>query len=325
MIIDVHNHFYPRAYLDAVKRGNCVARAGQDPDGNLLIIYEGDFNIVHPGHRDAAFRLGEIERNGIDCQVLSMTTPGVHIEEETLAIELARATNEGFRDIVKSSGGRFEAFAALPLQAPERAAEELRYSVTRLGLKGGTLFTNVNGRNLDEPAFEPVLKAAVELDVPLFLHPTTPVPADSYMDFRLAATVGFTVDTTLCIARLIFAGLLDRYPGLKLITSHLGGCLPYLAERLDRGYAVYPELKGVSRKPTDYLRQVYYDCVLFDPRAVAFAVETLGADQFMAGSDYPHQIGSLEKARTVIDALPFGDGVKSKIRSGNAARVLRLA
>ena len=325
MIIDVHNHFYPKAYLDAVQRGTCVARAAQDADGNLLIVYEGDFNIVHPGHRDAGFRLEEITRNDIDCQVLSMTTPGVHIEEQGLAIGLARATNEGFSDIVRSSGGRFEAFAALPLQAPEHAAEELRFAVTSLGLTGGTLFTNVNGRNLDHPDFEPVFRTAVELDVPLFLHPTTPVPAESYMDFRLAATVGFTVDTTLCISRLIFSGLLDRYPGLKIISSHLGGCLPYLAERLDRGYAVYPELGGATRRPSDYLKEIYYDCVLFDPKAVSFAVDTLGVGQFMAGSDYPHQIGSLEKARTVIDALPLDETAKSKIRSGNAVRVLRLA
>ncbi|MDP2856921.1 MAG: amidohydrolase family protein [Bacillota bacterium] len=325
MIIDVHNHFYPKAYLDAVKRGTCVARTAEDTDGNLLIVYEGDFNIVHPGHRDAGFRLEELARNSIDCQVLSMTTPGVHIEESGFAIELAREVNEGFRDIVKSSGGRFEAFAALPLQAPERAADELRYAVTSLGLKGGTLFTNVNGANLDHPDFEPVFSTAAALGAPLFFHPTTPVPSDSYLDFRLAATVGFTVDTTLSISRLIFSGLLDRYPGLKIISSHLGGCLPYLAERLDRGYSVYPELRGAARRPSDYLKGIYYDCVLFDARAVAFAVDTLGASQFMAGSDYPHQIGSLEKARTVIDALPFDEATKSGIRSGNALRVLGMA
>jgi aminocarboxymuconate-semialdehyde decarboxylase len=325
VIVDVHNHFYPKAYLDAVRQGTCVARAGEDADGNLLIIYEGDFNIVHPGHRDAAFRLEEIARNAIDCQVLSMTTPGVHIEERGFAIELARAVNEGFRDIVRASGGRFEAFAALPLQAPGAAADELEHAVTALGLKGGTLFTNVNGRNLDHPDFEPVFETAARLGAPLFFHPTTPVPSTPYMDYRLAATVGFTVDTTLCISRLVFSGLLDRHPGLKVISSHLGGCLPYLAERLDRGYLVYPELRGAARRPSDYLREIYYDCVLFDERTVTFAVDTMGVDQFMAGSDYPHQIGSLEKARAVIDALPFDEAAKSRIRSGNAQRVLNLA
>lgn len=324
MIIDVHNHFYPRAYLDAVKKGGCVAKAGTDGDGNLLIIYEGDFNIVDPGHRDEDFRLQKIAENGIDMQVLTMTTPGVHIEEASRGIEMARASNEGFAEVVKKSGGHFQAMAALPLQAPEAAADELRHAVTRLGLKGGTLFTNINGRTVDLPEFEPVFRAAVDLDVPLFIHPTTPVPADNYLDFRLAASVGFTVDTTLCVSRLIFAGVFDRFPGLRIVSSHLGGNLPYLAERLDRCAAVYPELASLKKKPSDYLKQVFYDCVLFEPKTVAYAVDFLGDSQFMAGSDYPHQIGSLEGAVQVIADLPFEDSVKERIRSGNAKRVFTL-
>lgn len=324
MIIDVHNHFYPEAYLDAVKKGGCVAKAGTDSEGNLLIVYEADFNIVDRGHRDEDFRLDEMARHGIDCQVLTMTTPGVHVEEPSRGVDLARAVNEEFAAIVKKSGGHYQAMAALALQSPREAAEELRFAVTRLGLKGGTLFTNVNGKTLDLPEFEPIFSAAVDLDVPLFIHPTTPVPAQAYLDYRLAAIVGFTVDTTLCVSRLIFAGVFDRLPALKIVSSHLGGALPYLAERLDRGFAAYPELKGIRKKPSDYLKQVFYDCVLFDPKTVAFAVDLLGDTQFMAGSDYPHQIGSLAKAVKVIEDLPFGKDVKERIFEGNARRVYKL-
>ncbi|MEX0974133.1 MAG: amidohydrolase family protein [Bacillota bacterium] len=324
MIIDVHNHFYPKAYLDAVKKGDCVAKAAKDASGNLLVVYEGDFNVVDRGHADAAFRVEEIKRHGIDLQVLTMTTPGVHVEEKSRGIEMARAVNEGFAEIVKSSGGHFQAMAALPLQSPKDAAAELVHSVKELGLCGGTVFTNVNGKTLDLPEFEPLLAAAVDLDVPLFIHPTTPTPSTSYLDYRLAATVGFTFDTTVCVSRLIFSGAMDRFPRLKLISSHLGGTLPYLSERLDRGYLAYPECKKVQGLPSEYLKRVYYDCVLFDPRTVAYAVDVFGASQFMVGSDYPHQIGSLAKAVSVIEDLPFANEVKEQIFGGNARRLFKF-
>jgi len=324
MIVDVHNHFYPKAYLDAVKKGGSVAKAAEDAAGNLLIVYEGDFNVVDRGHADASFRLEEIGRYGIDCQILSMTTPGVHIEEKSRGIELARAVNEGFAEIVKASRGHFRALAALPLQSPKDAADELVHAVRKLGLAGGTVFSNVNGKMIDLPEFEPLLAAASDLDVPLFIHPTTPVPSTEFLDYRLAATVGFTVDTTVCVARLIFSGTLDRFPKLKIIASHLGGSLPYLAERLDRGYLAYPECKKVKGLPSEYLKRVYYDCVLFDPKTVAFAVGQMGASQFMVGSDYPHQIGSLQKAVKVVEDLPFSSDVKEQIFGGNAKRLFRL-
>jgi aminocarboxymuconate-semialdehyde decarboxylase len=324
MVIDVHNHFYPRAYLEIVKKGGCVAKAGTGEGGEPTIIYEGDFNYVDRGHRDEQFRLMEMDKAGVDIQVLSMTTPGVHVEEAGRGVEMARAVNEGFQSIVKESAGRYKALAALPLQVPAKAAEELEYAVTRLSLSGGTMFTNANGKFFDSPEFEPIFETAQRLDVPLFFHPTTPHPADLFLDYRLAATVGFTVDTTLSISRLIFSGMLDKYPRLKIVASHLGGNLPYLAERLDRGYAVYPECQKPLNKPSDYLKKIYYDCVLFDPRAVAFAVDTLGVNQFMAGSDYPHQIGSMEKAVSVIRSLPYDTTTRETISSVNAKRVFKI-
>lgn len=324
MIIDVHNHFYPRAYLDEIAGGKCRAKMGRDQSGDPVIFYEGDFNIVDRGHRDAGFRLGEIARHGIDLQVLTMTTPGVHIEEEGRGVEMARAVNEGFAEVVRNTGGRFQALASLPLQTPDRAARELEYAVKNLGLKGGIVFTNINGRTLDLPEFDPVLEVAEKLSVPLFIHPTTPSPSRAFLDYRLVATVGFPTDTTLCIARLIFAGVLDRHPGLKIVSSHLGGTLPYLAERLDRGYRAYPECRKIERAPSEYLKEIFYDCVLFHRETVEFAVKTIGSTQFMAGSDYPHQIGSLAGAVRVVESLRIPEQEKEMIRSGNARRVFDL-
>ncbi|HPP38059.1 MAG TPA: amidohydrolase family protein, partial [Thermosynergistes sp.] len=142
--IDVHNHFYPPSYLKALKEGSGVAKVAEDADGNYILSYEGDYNVIVPGHRDIAYRLEVIEEAGIEAQVLSLTTPGVHIEEKNRDIALAKKANDDFAEIAKRYPGRFYALAALPLQAPEAAAEELERSVKELGLKGGTLFTNVD-------------------------------------------------------------------------------------------------------------------------------------------------------------------------------------
>ena len=323
--IDVHNHFYSPAYLKELKKGTYVTKVTEDSKGNSIIAYEGDYNIYSPDHRDIEFRLTELDRTGIKAQMLSLTTPGVHIEDKEHGIYLAKVTNEDFADIAKKYPGRFYGLAALPLQDPEASALELRRSVKELGLKGGTLFTNINGKTLDDPSFQCVFETARELDVPLFIHPTTPNPADAFLDFRLTALVGFNVDTTLTFARFIFGGLFDRVPGLKLIAAHLGGCLPYLAERLDRGYYAYTECQTIHKLPSDYIKEnIFMDCVSFNPLMVDFALKFMGADKLLAGSDYPHQIGDLEKCPWVIGELSASEEEKNKIFHANAERIFKL-
>jgi len=323
--IDVHNHFYSPAYLKELKKGGYVTQVTEDSKGNTIIAYEGDYNIYSPDHRDIEARLAELDRVGIKTQMLSLTTPGCHIEDKERGIRLAKATNEDFSDITKKFPGRFYGLAALPLQDPEASALELKRAVRELGLKGGTLFTNINGKTLDDPSFQCVFEAARELDVPLFIHPTTPNPADAFLNFRLAALVGFNVDTTLTFAKFIFGGLFDRIPGLKLIASHLGGCLPYLGERLDRGYYAYTECQKIRKPPTEYIREnVYIDCVSFDPLAVDFALKFMGAEKLLVGSDYPHQIGDTEKCTWVINELNASEEVKNKIFHSNAERIFNL-
>ena len=320
--IDVHNHFYSPSYLNELRKGGYVTQVSEDAEGNSIIAYEGDYNIYSPEHRDIDARLAELDRVGLRAQLLSLTTPGVHIEDKERGIWLAQATNEDFAAITRSYPGRFYGLAALPLQDPEAAADELRRAVLKLGLKGGTLFTNINGKTLDNPSFECVFATARELDVPLFVHPTTPNPADAFLDYRLAALVGFNVDTTLTFAKFIFSGLFDRMPGIKLIAAHLGGCLPYLAERLDRGYYAYTSCQNITKAPSAYIREdIYIDCVAFDPLAVEFALRFMGADRLMVGSDYPHQIGDTEKSVKVIDELSASVEEKEKILHSNVERV----
>ncbi|RMF87883.1 MAG: amidohydrolase [Nitrospinota bacterium] len=325
MKIDFHNHFFPPEYLTALADGNTRVIVKQDDQGNPLLFYAGDYNILVPGHRDIEYRLRELDRCGVDMQVLSMTTPGVHIEEPGRGVELARIVNDAFARIMQRYPDRFVALAALPLQDPAASVKELERAVQELGLRGATLFTNINGQPLKMPDFWPLYEKAAELDVPLFFHPTSPVGVEAMEDFRLTALVGFPLDTTLAVARLVFQGVLEKLPSLKLVISHLGGAIPYLAERIDRGYEAYTECREhISAPPSHYFSHLYLDTVAFHPNSLLFALEFVGREQLLLGSDYPHQIGDLPRAVRVIEELSVPQETKEKILGQNAAALLGI-
>ena len=173
MNIDLHNHFYPKLYLDELSKGKGYAKVDKDEKGRLLIHYEGDYNIVVGSHIDIADRLKAMDRYGIDMHVLTLTTPSVERETPERGIKLARLANDGFSEVIENHPDRFHAFAALPLQAPDVAAEELERAIKDLGLKGGTLMTNVDGKPLDIE-LEVVFQKATKLNVPLLVSRKSP-------------------------------------------------------------------------------------------------------------------------------------------------------
>jgi aminocarboxymuconate-semialdehyde decarboxylase len=145
------------------------------------------------------------------------------------------------------------------------------------------------------------------------------------MDYWLTPLVGFLFDTTLAAAGLVFSGVVERFPRIRWVLGHLGGAIPYLAERLDRGYHAFRECREhISKPPSEYLKQFYYDTVNFDPRALRLAIEFASAGQILAGSDYPHQIGSIERMLASLRALDIPEAERSAILGGNAARLLAL-
>lgn len=325
MIIDFHNHYYPPAYLQALQSGPSNVKVTMDTDNNPLLHYPGDYNIVVPGHRDIEFRETVLEKAGIDKQVITMTTPGTHVESPARAAELARLINDSFARVAKECSNRFIAFGTLPLNDPAASVKELERASTELGLKGFQLFSNVNGVALSEEQYWPLYEKAAELKTVFIIHPTHPVGVEAMTDYWLMPLLGFTFDTTLATAKLVFSGVMERFPQIRWILCHAGGTIPYLAERLDRGYEAFKECrKNISRPPSDYLKTLYYDTVNFDPKALQLTVDFAGVDHVLAGSDYPHQIGSLEKMLATIDKLNLTAEAKAKILGGNASRLLEL-
>jgi aminocarboxymuconate-semialdehyde decarboxylase len=321
--IDVHNHFYPPEYLAALRSGASRVRVTMDGAGNPLIHYPGDYNVAVRGHRDIGYRAEVLAREGVDTQVLSLTTPGTHVESPAEAAHLASLVNDAFARIVAESGGRFAALATLPLNDPPAAVRELERAAGQLGLPGAMLFSNVNGVALADPRFEPLYELADSLGAVLHIHPTSPVGVEAMTEFWLMPLVGFLLDTTLAAARLVFAGVPARFPRIRWVLSHLGGAIPYLAERLDRGFHAFRECRThIEQPPSVYLKGFYYDTVNFDPAALGLAIAFAGADRLLAGSDYPHQIGSIPAMLQSIRGLPIGEDERAGILGGNAARLL---
>ena len=324
-IIDFHNHFYPPQYLEAIQEGPSNIKVTFDEENNPLLHYPGDYNIIVRGHRDIDFRVEVLEKAGISKQILSFTTPGTHVESPARSAELARIVNESFAKIVNERPDRFAALATLPLNDPEASVAELKYAFGKLGFRGVMLFSNINGTSLSDQRFWPLYEKADQLNAVFYIHPSSPVGVEAMMDYWLMPLIGFPFDTTLAASKLVFSGLVEKYPGIKWVLAHLGGAIPYLAERLDRGYFAFKECREhISKPPSEYLKNFFYDTVNFDGSSLLLAIGFASEHHLVAGSDYPHQIGSLNQMKSSIEKLDISSQEKAGIFSENAARLLGL-
>jgi len=325
MIIDFHNHYFPPAYLDAIRSGSSAFRISEDDEGNPVLHSPGDYNVLVPGHRDLEFRARVLDEAGVDRQVLTFTAPGTSIEAPDRAVELSRIVNDAFAADVQRWGGRFAALGTLPMNAPDAAADEARRVTGELGLPGVMLLSNASGVPLSDDRFLPVFEALHRANAVVYIHPTYPVGVEVMEKYMLMPMVGFLMDTTLAAASLVYAGVVERYSGITWVLGHLGGAVPYLAERFDRGFEAYPECRErCTIPPSEQLKAFYYDTVNFDPACLALALEFAGADHIVSGSDYPHMIGSLSRMRSSVDAMRLSEADRSKVRGLNAARILGL-
>jgi aminocarboxymuconate-semialdehyde decarboxylase len=325
-IVDFHNHYYPPEYVEGLKApaSPSAVQVTYDADGNPCVHYPGDYNILVPGHRDIAYRTRVLEQHGVDTQVLTFTTPGVHVESPALAVEWARVINNAFARTVSASRGRYAALATLPLNDPAASVHELERAVKDLGLPGAMVFSNVNHVALADERFEPLWRKADELETVIYIHPTDPLGVEAMLDYWLMPLVGFLLDTTLAASKLVFSGVVVRYPRIRWVLTHMGGTIPYLAERLDRGYRAFAECRRhIDRPPSEYLRTFYYDTVNFNPSALRLALDFAGPDRVLAGSDYPHQIGSIPLMLEMLRAFEMDEETRRKIMGGNAQRILQ--
>ncbi len=322
-IIDFHNPHYPPEYIEALRAEQGAVTVTDDADGNPVLYSPGDYNVAVPGHRDITFREQVLEDEGIDMQVVTLTSPGTHLSPPVQSVALARIVNDAFAEIMKDNPDRFTALGTLPLNDPEASVRELERAILELGMRGIMLYSNINGVPLHHEMFLPLYEKANELNAVLYIHPIHPVGVEAMTDYWLMPLVGFTFDTTLAAAGLVFSGIVERFPAITWVLAHLGGAIPYLAERLDRGYHAFEECREhISRLPSEQLKEFYYDTVNFDPNALQLAIAFAGSSHLLAGSDYPHMIGSLSSMVESIQRLDIPEAKKADILGGNAQRLL---
>lgn len=299
MITDLHNHFIPVAAIqESVDSPVSVTWRG---DGQLGVNALGHDFVVPAAIADLEAQWSAAVRERIQRRAL-MIPPFVALYElePRTAVGWARRLNEGIAEAVRSRPDQFLGFATVPLQDGDAAARELDHAVSALGHRGVQILTSVCGRGLDSPELRQFWAAAAEYEVPVFIHPHYIGGAERMGQQHLRNLIGNPSETALAGARLLFSGILQEYPRLKVILAHGGGSLPALIGRLARGYQVRPEFRGSDAEPYDGLRRLYYDTVVFDPVVLRSLVEIVGRDRLVLGSDFPfdmaedHPVGFLE-------------------------------
>ena len=325
--VDVHAHLAPQGYLAEARRGAPGGpRLERNPEGHEFIVFDEKAPAGYrrmrlmPQEYDHDARLAEMDAGGIDVQVVSLTPPFFHYwAEPGRGKDFCRMANEEIAGLVRRHPDRFLGMATVPLQDPPAAAEELAHARRALGLVGVEIGSNINGRELDDPALHPFFARCAELRMPVFIHPVVVAGADRMARYYLRNLIGNLVDTSIALAHLIYGGTFVRWPGLKVIAAHAGGIIPYTVGRLDHGYRVRPECRAaLPRRPSSYLRHVYFDTIAHGREALAYLVRRFGADRVVLGSDFPFDMADPDPVGTVRDlrGLPARD--RSRILGGNA-------
>jgi len=272
---------------------------------------------------DLSERLRYMDAVGIDLQIACAPMYDFLFDVDRATDgELLRRQNDGVAAMVASSG-RFRGLAALPLYDVDKALAELDRALN-LGLTGAVAQANIEGLDFDDARFGPFLAEAERRRFVIFVHPSAIHPPSSRLDeFNLSVVVGFTIDTAIAISRVIFGGVLERFPSLNLVFAHAGGMLPYQAGRLDRGFRTYPQARTkITNLPTDYLRRLHFDTLTHSRLALRYLVDMVGSDRVLLGTDYPFFSGMMdEEPMTTLASLELSQEEYELVSAGNALRL----
>ena len=327
MIIDVHAHLLPQSAVRAAAgdgrwHGSMVEQAA---DGRPVIT-TGDYRVsmgATEHWEEPPARLERMDQLGVDMQVISLNPILFrYYLERRYAIDAAREINDEIAEMTSTWPDRFAGFATLPMQDVDAAVDELQRSVESLGLVGAAIGTHVEGANFDEAHLLPVFEAAESLGAALFVHPAASRMGDSLPRYHMRNYIANPAETTIAIGSLIFGGVLDRLPGLKLCFAHGGGYACWAAARFDHGFGVRPEAREhVNKLPSEYLKTLYFDSLVHGYGNLRQLVGNVGADRVVLGSDYPADMGQPDPV-TWIEGSDLSQMEKRAILGENALEFL---
>jgi aminocarboxymuconate-semialdehyde decarboxylase len=330
MNIDIHAHFVPAESLKVAseigKRHGL--KLGKNERGRDIVSRDGKpfLTQLKAEFSNLDLRLSIMDSQGVDLQVLSpASTYFFYWMAAEESLEYGQWLNDRLAEAVAQHPKRLVALGSVPMQDCAKAVNELQRLVTKIGLRGVEIATNINGRYLDDPEFNPFWEAAQALDALIFVHPNQVAGADRMKDYNLANLIGNPTDTSLTFAKLIFSGVLERYPRLRFLLAHAGGFLPYTWGRLDRGYRIQNStVAKISKPPGEYLKLLHFDTITHSAMALEYLVANFGADHVVLGSDYPYDMGDPEPVASLRAARIDPSSVE-QIASGNACKLLGIS
>lgn len=325
-VIDIHGHAgAPKVDALISQRpefGNAMKRMAA-ATGPASMKHNSDVMLPRAGGRFASLdqRMTDLDNMGIDMQVVC---PSPHIysywADEALATELVGLANEAMTDIVSQASGRLAALGIVSLQHPELAAEQIR-ALMAAGLKGFEISTAVGPLELSHESLDPVWQTAEEQGAVVFVHPLGSSLGSRLNRDYLSNTIGQPAETTIALSHMIFAGVFDRYPDLKVLAAHGGGYLPHYIGRSDHAWSVRPEIQSCANLPSSYLKKIWFDTVIFDDTYLGYLIDNVGADRVAFGTDYAFDMGDYDVDR-LAKSLP--DVTRETVMSGTAAALLGL-
>ena len=319
-VVDVHTHYLAKAQVKAMEDRSELPRISGSGDNRVIEYGHGNAAALLPAMVDLERQEREMAEASVETAVISVNLPGVDWFPPEDGVAIAKDVNDELADMVRGAGTRLAALAVLPLQAPEPAAAELRRAVGN-GLRGAMVYSNVAGAPLDPEALGEVLDAAAELDVPIVIHPTYPLSASTMDAYALIPGLGFLVDTTSAVLRLILGGAYEQRPELKLVLCHAGSLLPQIAGRIDYESERHGArgLGGLDGLPSERMRLLYTDVVCAWPPALRNTVELLGPERIMFGSDYP--FWEHGRSRETLDGAGLPADAVARIERDNAVNL----
>lgn len=286
--IDCQTHVFPKAYIDLLFENPgqpTLKKTGTD----LVLIY-GDRPTLRMTEEsfDLERKLRDMDTVGIDISILSPNIPGPCMLPRQLALKGAQIINDYMAEVIQKYPGRFAGIASLPWQDVDAAMAEMDRAQDKLGLCAVMLFSHIGGRPVDDPAFEPIYAQAEAKGLPIVIHPTIPTWGEAIKDYMMVPMVGFQVDSSFALLRLILSGMLERHPRLQILMPHVGGVLPYMIGRIDyQTEAMGRARDHITKPPSLYLKSVYLDIVSPSSQALQFAYDFSGARRLLFGTDHP--------------------------------------
>jgi aminocarboxymuconate-semialdehyde decarboxylase len=331
--VDIHAHYFPEAYLNIFNEdGKRFGAESHITSNGFYFKVPERIGVTSPGAGNALLatkfidlkqRVADMDQQGIGVQALSLTAPMVYWGDVELDHKLARAWNDAASAAHLAYPTRFVGLLTLPMLYPDRAIDEVNRAAKLPGIRGVYMGTNIDSRDLDDPLFEPIWGRIEELDLPVFLHPLQTVGGGRLRPFYLANLVGNPVDTAIAACHLIFGGVLDRHPKLRITLPHGGGALPILIGRVDHGWHVRPEAQHLPAAPSSYLRRFTYDTIVHSKEVMDFVISEVGPERVMIGSDYCYNMG-YERPLQFLEQLKLTTAERAMILGGTAATLLKI-